>query len=88
MIFQEFSLIPTLTVAQNIFLGREPRGSGGLIDDRASATGARAVRRDGRGDRPEREDARSWHRLLAADRDRQGLAQDARVLIMDEPTFR
>src|SRR5918995_1510378 len=43
MIFQEFSLIPTLTVAQNIFLGREPRGSGGLIDDRASARRAREL---------------------------------------------
>src|SRR5688500_11431212 len=32
MIFQEFSLIPTLSVAQNIFLTREPR-SVGLIDD-------------------------------------------------------
>jgi ribose transport system ATP-binding protein len=33
MIFQEFSLIPTLTVAQNIFLGREPRTKLGFIDD-------------------------------------------------------
>src|SRR5918997_6725130 len=43
MIFQEFSLIPTLTVAQNIFLGHEPRGSGGLIDDRTSARRAREL---------------------------------------------
>ena len=43
MIFQEFSLIPTLTVAQNIFLGHEPRGSGGLIDDRAGARQAREL---------------------------------------------
>ena len=28
MIFQEFSLIPTLTVAQTIFLKREPRFPG------------------------------------------------------------
>lgn len=33
MIFQEFSLIPTLTVAQNIFLGREPKTKLGFIDD-------------------------------------------------------
>lgn len=25
MVFQEFSLVPTLTVAQNIFLNEEPR---------------------------------------------------------------
>jgi ribose transport system ATP-binding protein len=33
-VFQEFSLIPTLTVAQNIFLGWEPR-KGPFIDHRA-----------------------------------------------------
>jgi ribose transport system ATP-binding protein len=33
MIFQEMSLIPTLTVAQNIFLTREARNGMGLIDD-------------------------------------------------------
>src|SRR3954471_1468368 len=43
MIFQEFSLIPTLTVAQNIFLTREPKGAGRLIDDRAGAQQARAL---------------------------------------------
>ena len=43
MIFQEFSLIPTLTVAQNIFLGHEPRAAGGLIDDRASVRRAREL---------------------------------------------
>ncbi|MDF3043699.1 MAG: transporter sugar [Thermomicrobiales bacterium] len=43
MIFQEFSLIPTLTVAQNIFLGHEPRGPGGLIDNRAGARRAREL---------------------------------------------
>lgn len=34
MIFQEMSLIPTLSVAQNVFLTREHMGSLGLIDDR------------------------------------------------------
>jgi ribose transport system ATP-binding protein len=31
-VFQELSLIPDLTVAQNIFIGREPRNRWGLID--------------------------------------------------------
>ncbi|NWG15820.1 MAG: sugar ABC transporter ATP-binding protein [Chloroflexi bacterium] len=31
-IFQEFSLVPTLTVAENIFLGRQPRRATGTID--------------------------------------------------------
>src|SRR3954465_5448640 len=43
MIFQEFSLIPTLTVAQNIFLTREPRGAGGLINGREAEARARAL---------------------------------------------
>ena len=32
IIFQEFNLVPNLTVAQNIFLGREPRNQLGMID--------------------------------------------------------
>src|SRR5215203_6483645 len=31
-IYQEINLIPLLSVAQNVFLGREPRNSLGLID--------------------------------------------------------
>src|SRR5918998_2971669 len=34
MVFQEFSLVPSLTVAQNVFLAAEPLGTGGLIKDR------------------------------------------------------
>jgi len=33
IIFQELNLIPQLTVAQNVFLGREPLTRAGLIDD-------------------------------------------------------
>ena len=42
MVFQEFSLVSTLTVAQNIFLNEEPR-SGGLIDDRQMVRRAREI---------------------------------------------
>ena len=31
-VFQEFSIVPTLTVAENVFLGRWPRRASGLID--------------------------------------------------------
>jgi len=87
MIFQEFSLIPTLTVAQNIFLGHEPRASGGLIDDRASVLRARELFAEmGEDIDP---NARMldlgtgyWQLTEIA----KALAQDARVLIMDEPT--
>ncbi len=35
-IFQEFSLVPTLTVAENVFLGRQPRQSGTHLIDWAA----------------------------------------------------
>jgi len=41
MIFQEMSLIPTLTVAQNVFLTREAKSGFGLIDDRTAGRRAR-----------------------------------------------
>ncbi len=32
-VYQEFSLVPQISVARNIFLGREPRGPFGLVDE-------------------------------------------------------
>jgi ribose transport system ATP-binding protein len=43
MAFQEMSLIPTLTVAQNIFLNREIKSGSGLIDDKAAAEEAQKL---------------------------------------------
>ena len=34
IIYQEFNLMPNLTVGQNIYLGREPRQKNGLIDEK------------------------------------------------------
>ncbi len=87
MIFQEFSLIPTLTVAQNVFLTREPRGGAGLIDDRESERGARALFAE----MGEAVDARARVRDLSTGywqltEIAKTLAQDVRILIMDEPT--
>jgi ribose transport system ATP-binding protein len=42
VIYQEFSLLPERTVAQNLFLGREPRKNG-LIDNKAMAAETRRV---------------------------------------------
>jgi ribose transport system ATP-binding protein len=87
MIFQEFSLIPTLSVAQNIFLGHEPRGAGGLIDDRESERQAREILAE----MGEAIDPRAkvgdlstgyWQLTEIA----KALSENARVLIMDEPT--
>jgi ribose transport system ATP-binding protein len=43
MNFQEMSLIPTLSVAQNIFLTREARDGRGMIDDVDSISRAQAI---------------------------------------------
>ena len=87
MVFQEFSLVSSMTVAQNISLGREPRNRLGLVDDRETRRRARAVfaQMDVRIDPRAKLFALStayWQLTEIA----KALGQDARVLIMDEPT--
>jgi ribose transport system ATP-binding protein len=87
MVFQEFSLIPTLNVAQNVFLTREARGAAGLIDDREMERRTRelfatmSVDVDPRRTMDELPTA-FWQLTEIA----KALSQRARVLIMDEPT--
>ena len=87
MIFQEFSLIPTLSVAQNIFITREPRDRLRLLDDRESEKKARAIFNDmGVEVDPAaivgNLSTGYWQLTEIA----KALSQDASVLIMDEPT--
>jgi ribose transport system ATP-binding protein len=87
MIFQEFSLVPTLTVAQNIYLTRETRTRAGLLDDRALEHQAGELLTELGLDIDPRAEVR---RLSAAPLQlveiAKALSQDARILIMDEPT--
>jgi ribose transport system ATP-binding protein len=86
MIFQEFSLVPTLTVAQNIYLTREER-TRGLLDDRllerraAELLGELGVEIDPRAEVRRLNTANMQLVEIA-----KALSQDARILIMDEPT--
>ncbi|MGH3466387.1 MAG: sugar ABC transporter ATP-binding protein [Thermocrispum sp.] len=87
MVFQEFSLVPTLSVARNIFLTREPRAKGGLLNDRQAVRRAREIFAEMGVDvdpRAELADLGTayWQLTEVA----KALAQEARVLIMDEPT--
>lgn len=87
MVFQEFSLIPTLTVAQNILLGREPRTSLGFIDERRMIAKARKVLAELNVDLDPRAEvgplaASYWQITEIA----KALSQDANVLVLDEPT--
>ncbi len=87
MIFQELSLVPAMSVAENIFLGREPRRFGGRADGRAMRREAAALAaRHGFAIAPKAriEDltfaARQQVEILKA------LSTGASVIVMDEPT--
>jgi ribose transport system ATP-binding protein len=87
MIFQEFSLVPTLSVAQNIFLAREPRTTGGLLDDREAERRTRDLFHQLDVDVDPRAPMAGlatgyWQLTEIA----KALSINARVLIMDEPT--
>ncbi|NUT72181.1 sugar ABC transporter ATP-binding protein [Pseudarthrobacter sp. C4D7] len=87
MVFQEFSLVPSLTVAQNIFLAAEPLAKGGLIDDRAAVRRAREVFSEMEVDvDPRAGVARLGTAYWQLTEIAKALAQNAQVLIMDEPT--
>ena len=88
VIFQEFSLVPYLDIAQNIFLGREFSGRiPGTIDRKKLHSEARRILDLLGMD----EDTRTQvHRLGVAQQQMveiaKAISQDARVLVMDEPT--
>jgi rhamnose transport system ATP-binding protein len=85
-IAQELSIVPALTVAQNVFLGHEPRRAGFLrgreLRDRYAALAGRAgLELDG---------SANAGRLRTADQQKaeilRALGRDAGLIIMDEPT--
>jgi rhamnose transport system ATP-binding protein len=87
VIYQEPTLFPDLTVAENMFIGRQPLRSGRRIDRRAMLAEAEATfRRLGVPLDP----ARIARGLSIADQQvveiGKALSLDARVIVMDEPT--
>ena len=85
-IYQEFNLVPQLSAAQNIFLGREP-SRGGVLDRRRLVAEAGALL-EGLGVRL---DPRTPVQSLGVAQQQmvevaKALSTQARVLIMDEPT--
>jgi ribose transport system ATP-binding protein len=86
-VFQEFSLVPTLTVAQNMFLGHEPRRGGVILDRVRMRAGAREALRQL--DFPIDPDA-TVALLSRAEQQMVEIAKAFRgelsVLILDEPT--
>ncbi len=86
-IYQEVNLIPLLSVARNLFLGREPRNRFGLLDfarmhrEAEETLSAYGVRVDVR--RPLRSLGVGAQQMVALAR---AVASEARIVIMDEPT--
>ncbi len=86
MAFQEMSLVPTLTVAQNVFLTREMK-SGGLIDDKAAIAETRRLFAGmGVAIDPTRKvaDIPAGHKQLTEIV--KATSQTCKVLVLDEPT--
>jgi ribose transport system ATP-binding protein len=87
MIHQELDLVPALSVAENVFLGREPRTRFGTVDRRRMLRETQALlARIG----ADVDAGREVERLRTGERQvvtiAKALGLDARVLIMDEPT--
>jgi inositol transport system ATP-binding protein len=86
-IYQELSLIPTLSVAENIFIGRAPVGRLGLIDWRRMRTETRThIARVGLSidpDTPVSALSVAEQQLVEIAR---ALSIEGRLIIMDEPT--
>ncbi len=86
-IYQEINLIPLRSVAQNVFLGREPRTRFGLLDvERMNAEAAEILERYDirvRVTAPLNSLGLGTQQMVAIAR---AVSLDARVVIMDEPT--
>lgn len=86
VIYQEFNLVPGLTVAENLFLGRE-RTRFGLVDHRAERELAvEWLRRIGLEIDPDRRCGDLTVAQQQAVEIAKALSFDARILVMDEPS--
>jgi ribose transport system ATP-binding protein len=87
IIHQELNLVPELSVADNIFLGREPLIAGAFVDGRRIVRAAeRLLRRLGVGIDPRSRVAELRIGEQQLVEIAKALSLDTRILIMDEPT--
>ncbi|MFI9586945.1 sugar ABC transporter ATP-binding protein [Streptomyces sp. NPDC052236] len=85
-IYQEFNLVPDLTVAENIFLGRQPRRFGMIDRKRMEAAASELLHRVGLTVSPRAKVRELGIARLQMVEIAKALSLNAQVLIMDEPT--
>ncbi|MFD5700142.1 sugar ABC transporter ATP-binding protein [Streptomyces lasiicapitis] len=85
-IYQEFNLVPDLTVAENIFLGRQPRRFGLIDRKKMEADAAELLARVGVDVSPRARCRDLGIARLQMVEIAKALSLHARVLVMDEPT--
>jgi ABC-type sugar transport system ATPase subunit len=86
-VFQEFILLPNLSVAENLFLGREPRNKLGMLDRKRMHEDSRTAL-DGLG--VNLDPARLTSTLSVAEQQMveiaKGVMREADIFVLDEPT--
>ncbi|MDX6332055.1 MAG: ribose transport system ATP-binding protein [Streptomycetaceae bacterium] len=85
-IYQEFNLVPDLSVAENIFLGRQPRRYGFIDRKKMQADAVELLARVGVDIDPRAQVRELGIARLQMVEIAKALSLDARILIMDEPT--
>jgi ribose transport system ATP-binding protein len=85
-IYQEFNLVPELTVAENLFLGRQPRRFGLIARSRMESDARELLARVGLDIDPRTKVRELGIARLQMVEIAKALSLRARVLIMDEPT--
>ncbi|SEE88526.1 multiple monosaccharide ABC transporter ATP-binding protein [Jiangella alba] len=87
IIHQELALVPYLSVAENVFLGNERRGRGGLIDwNRTNAEAAALLASVGLDENPVTPVAQLGVGKQQLVEIAKALSKEVRLLILDEPT--
>ena len=87
LIHQELSALPNMTIAENIFLGIEPRTRLGLVDSRAmNRSASEALDRLGLNLDPRTTAGELGVGQLQLVEVAKALIRDARLIVMDEPT--